>query len=82
MTDASRAEQYAREMAEEEFLFDEDDVLAVSEAPISGQARVLEMLDDDPYAGGVGSGGIPPQAKVHLPDDIKKLRKRTRPEER
>jgi hypothetical protein len=33
---------------------------------------------DDPYAGGVDSGGIPPESKVRLPDDIKKLRKRTR----
>jgi hypothetical protein len=34
---------------------------------------------DDPYAGGVDSGGIPPQAKVRLPDHVTKLRKRTRP---
>jgi hypothetical protein len=37
---------------------------------------------DDPYAGGGDSGGIPPKAKVRLPDDVKKLRKRTRTKER
>lgn len=30
---------------------------------------------DDPYVGGVDSGGIPPLAKVRLPDHVTKLRK-------
>lgn len=32
----------------------------------------------DPYDGGVDSGGIPPAAKVRLPENVTKLRKKHR----
>jgi hypothetical protein len=37
-----------------------------------------EEANGDPYEGGVDSGGIPPTAKVRLPDHVTKLRKRSR----
>jgi hypothetical protein len=39
-------------------------------------------VEDDPYAGGVDAPVVPPRAKVRLPENAKKLRKKTRGAER